>query len=208
MVGGPLALVAVGPGALPVKDAWMNELSFAPAPVAELYGYLDSHAKSSDPICGMPQFDWRLAPRWHVCDPFALGAAEGRAAGFYLPGAPASRLAWPCSLGHVRYAVVSRVHVLSLFKTTGVPLAFLEMERQGWPKVFDNGTFRLYENPAFGVQPSPGQSILTAPRVLPLRGRGRGQRRSARGRGLRHPARCGAEPGQPQTLTAMPWKIP
>ncbi|HTB34638.1 MAG TPA: hypothetical protein VK842_07220, partial [bacterium] len=63
----------------------------------------------------------------------------------------------------VRYAVVSRVHVLSVFKTTGVPLAFLEMERQGWPKVFDNGTFRLYENPAYGAQPSPGESILAAP---------------------------------------------
>jgi len=37
--------------------------------------------------------------------PFAIGAAEGRAAGFYRTGAPASRLAWDCRLDNLRYAV-------------------------------------------------------------------------------------------------------
>ena len=147
----------------PAKTAWMNQLSFAPAPVEELAAYLDAHASHWDGLCGLPQFDWRLGQGLRVCDPFALGAAEGRAAGFYLAGAPASRLAWDCRLDNLRYAVVSRAHVLSVFRTQGVPLAFLEMERQGWPKVFDNGVFRLYENPRYGAQPARGEAILAAP---------------------------------------------
>jgi hypothetical protein len=147
----------------PVKTAWMNELSFDPATVAELVAYFDTHAQPGDGVCGMPEFNWRLAQRLRVCDPFGVGAAEGRAAGFYLSGAPASRLAWNCQLEHLRYAVLSRVDVLSAFRTRGVPLTFLEMERQGWPKVFDNGTFRVYENPAFGAKPSRGGILLAAP---------------------------------------------
>jgi hypothetical protein len=147
----------------PVKTGWMNELSFAPGPVEDLCGYLDAHANLGDGICGMPEINWRLAARLRACDPFAIGPAEGRAAGFYLAGAPASRLAWPCGLANLRYAVVSRVHVLSVFRTAGVPLAFLEMEREGWPKVYDNGTFRLYENPAFGAKPAWGGNLLSAP---------------------------------------------
>jgi len=147
----------------PVKTGWMNELSFDPAPVEDLVRYLDAHANPGDGICGMPEINWRLGQRLRACDPFAIGPAEGRAAGFYLAEAPASRLAWPCALANLRYAVVSRVHVLSVFRTAGVPLAFLEMERQGWPKVFDNGTFRLYENPAFGAKPAFGGNLLSAP---------------------------------------------
>ncbi|HXB97978.1 MAG TPA: hypothetical protein VNZ54_07985 [bacterium] len=158
----PLALAPLALALWPVKTAWMNELSFAPEPVEDLAAYLDVHARPGDGICGMPEFNWRLEPRLRACDPFAIGPAEGRAAGFYLPGAPASRLAWPCGVAQLRYAVVSRAHVLSVFRTTGVPLSFLEMERQGWPKVFDNGTFRLYENPAFGAAPSRGETLLSA----------------------------------------------
>jgi len=147
----------------PVKMKWMRLLSFDPAPVEELAAYFDAHARPGDGVCGMPEFDWRLAPRLRVCDPFGVAAAEGRASGFYLPGAPASRLAWTCRVENLRYAVVSRIDVLSAFRTVGVPLTFLEMERQNWPKVFDNGTFRVYENPRFGARPSPGQTLLSAP---------------------------------------------
>ena len=147
----------------PVKMAWMRMLSFDPKPVGELAAYFDAHARPGDGVCGMPEFNWRLGPRVRVCDPFAVGAAEQRAAGFYLAGAPASRLAWPCLLKNVRYAVLSRIDVLSAFRTVGVPLTFLEVERQGWPKVFDNGTFRVYENPAFGAAPNYGQTLLSAP---------------------------------------------
>ncbi|HTA17297.1 MAG TPA: hypothetical protein VK786_06090, partial [bacterium] len=147
----------------PVNMEWMNLLSFDPKPVGELAAYFDAHARPGDGVCGMPEFNWRLGPRVRVCDPFAVGAAEQRAAGFYPAGAPASRLAWPCQLDKVRYAVLSRIDVLSAFQTVGVPLTFLEVERQGWPKVFDNGTFRVYENPAFGAHPSFGQNLLSAP---------------------------------------------
>jgi hypothetical protein len=147
----------------PVKMEWMRMLSFDPQPVGELAAYFDAHARPGDGVCGMPEFNWRLGPRLRVCDPFAVGAAEHRAAGFYLAGAPASRLAWPCQLNNVRYAVLSRIDVLSAFRTVGVPLTFLEVERQGWPKVFDNGTFRVYENPVFGAVPSFGQTLLSAP---------------------------------------------
>lgn len=152
----------------PVKTAWMRMLSFDPAPVEGMAAYFDAHARPGDGVCGMPEFDWRLEPRLRTCDPFAVAAAEGRAAGYYLPGAPASRLAWPCRLENLRYAVLSRVDVLSVFRTVGVPLAFLEMERQGWGKVFDNGVFRVYENPRFGAAPSRGQNLLSAPEFYRL----------------------------------------
>jgi hypothetical protein len=147
----------------PVKMGWMRMLSFDPAPVEQMSAYFDAHARPGDGVCGMPEFNWRLGPRMRVCDPFAVGAAEQRAAGFYLAGAPASRLAWACELRNVRYAVLSRIDVLSAFRTVGVPLTFLEVERQGWPKVFDNGTFRVYENPGFGAAPRFGQTLLSSP---------------------------------------------
>ncbi|HXB96514.1 MAG TPA: hypothetical protein VNZ54_00585, partial [bacterium] len=147
----------------PVDLGWMRLWSFDPAPVAELKGYLAQHARPGDLVCGLPEFNWDLRPEFKVCEPFDVGAAEGRVSGFFLANAPASRFAGPCRLGALRYAVLSRVQMLGAFRFEGVALTFLEMEQQGWPLVHDNGTFKLYENPAFGATADPAARLLLAP---------------------------------------------
>lgn len=147
----------------PVDLAWMRLWSFEPAPVAELKSFLVQAARPGDLVCGLPEFNWALKPELKVCEPFDVGAAEGRVSGFFLAGAPASRFAEPCGLASVRYAVMSRVQMLGAFRFEGVALSFLEMERQGWPLVHDNGTFKVFENPAYGARPDPATRLLLAP---------------------------------------------
>jgi hypothetical protein len=147
----------------PVDLSWMRLWSFDARPVAELKAVLLQRARPGDLVCGLPEFNWALRPELRVCEPFDVGAAEGRASGFYLAGAPASRFAEPCGLAAVRYAVLSRVQMLGAFRFEGVALTYLEMERQGWPLAYDNGTFKLYENPAFGAKADPDTRILLAP---------------------------------------------
>lgn len=144
----------------PVDLAWMRLWSFDAAPVADLKAYFDAHAQPGDVVCGLPQFNWCLRPRLRTCEPFDVGAAEERPSGFYLPGAPASRLALPCRLDQLRYAVLTRIQFVGAFRFDGVALSFLEMERQGWPLVFDDRTFKVYENPRFGVRPDPQADLL------------------------------------------------
>ena len=37
------------------------------------------------------------------------------------------------------------------------------MERQGWPLVFDDKTYKVFENPRFGVKPDPASRIIEDP---------------------------------------------
>ena len=147
----------------PVDLAWMRLWSFEPAPVAELKAFLTQAARPGDLVCGLPEFNWALRPEFRVCEPFDVGAAEGRVSGFFLAGAPDSRFAEPCGLASVRYAVMSRVQMLGAFRFEGMALTFLEMERQGWPLVHDNGTFKVFENPAYGARADPATRLLLAP---------------------------------------------
>jgi len=147
----------------PVNLTWLDTMSFAPGPVEGLKAFLQKDARPGDLVCGMPHFDWLLRPSLRVCDPFDMVASEGRSAGLYVAGAPATRFAYRCGLDDVRYAVVSRVHLLGIFRFDGVALTFLEMERAGWRLVFDNRTFKVYENPKFGVKPAPSTRILQEP---------------------------------------------
>jgi hypothetical protein len=160
-----LAPLALALALWPVNMGWVNLLSFDPAPIEQLCAYFDAHAQPGDGVCGMPEINWRVGQRLRACDPFAVGAADGRATGFYLAGAPASRLAWDCRVTALRYAVVSRIHPLSVFRTRGVALTFLQMERQGWQPCFDNGTFRVYQDPRFDPQAAPKApaTLLLAP---------------------------------------------
>jgi hypothetical protein len=147
----------------PLNLDWLRLWSVAPDKVAELKGFLEQKGRAGDLVCGLPNFNWSLRPEFLVCEPFDVGAAEGRASGFYLPGAPASRFATPCGLDHVRFAVVTRIHLLGVYRSDGVALSFLEMEQQGWRLVFDDKTFKVFENPRFGIKPDPGTRILEEP---------------------------------------------
>lgn len=147
----------------PLNLDWLRLWSFPPDQVAELKGFLEHKGRPGDLVCGLPNFNWALRPDFNVCEPFDVGAAEGRASGFYLPGAPASRFATACRLDDLRFAVVTRVHLLGVYKFAGVALSFLEMERQGWPLVFHDQAFKVFENPRFGAKPDPGTRILEAP---------------------------------------------
>jgi Dolichyl-phosphate-mannose-protein mannosyltransferase len=147
----------------PLNLDWLRLWSSPPDKVAELKGFLDKEGRPGDLVCGLPNFNWALRPEFRVCEPVEVGAAEGRASGFYLPGAPASRFAEPCRLDNIRFAVVTRVHLIGVFKSDGVALSFLEMESRGWPLVFDDQAFKVFENPRFGVKPDPGTRILEDP---------------------------------------------
>ena len=155
--------LALGLTFRPVDLTWMRLWSFEPAAVADLDAYFTGHARPGDAICGLPEFNWSLEPALRACEPFDVGVAEGRASGFYLPGAPASRLAWPCRLRDLRYAVLTRIQLLGAFRCDGVALSFLEMERQGWPRVFDDKVFKVYENPRFGATADPNTRLLFTP---------------------------------------------
>jgi hypothetical protein len=152
-----LTLAFARPLATDTLRAWSAE----PARVDELKAFLLRRGPGL--VCGLPGYNWRLRPELEVCEPFEVGAAAGRASGFYLPGAPASRFARPAGLDELRYAVLSREHVLGLMRFEGTALTYLEMERRGWPRVFDNRAFKVYENPHFGVRPDPSVVILQAP---------------------------------------------
>ncbi|HTB22398.1 MAG TPA: hypothetical protein VK914_06805 [bacterium] len=164
---GPWGLALALLGALvffkPLNLDWLRLWSSRPEKVAELKGFLEQKGRHGDLVCGLPNFNWALRPDFQVCEPFEVGAAEGRASGFYVPGAPASRFATPCRIRDVRFAVVSRINLLGLYKLDGVALSFLQMERQGWPLVFDDQTFKVYENPRFGVKPDPASRIIQDP---------------------------------------------
>lgn len=158
---GRAAALAVGllwfrPHATQNLEAW----SASPSRVAELAAFLDFRGDGGT-VCGLPSFNWRLAKGRTVCEPSDIGVAEGRAAGLYYPArAPASRIARDCRLERIRYAVLSRAHFLGVFRGEGGALSFLEMEREGWPVVFDNRAFRVVENPRFGASPDPAAALL------------------------------------------------
>jgi hypothetical protein len=147
----------------PLNLDWMRQWSSPPEKVAELKGFLEQKGRHGDLVCGLPNFNWALRPDFQVCEPFDVGAAEGRASGFYLPGAPPSRFAAPCRIQDIRFAVLTRINLLGLYKSEGVALSFLQMERQGWPLVFDDKTFKVYENPRFGIRPDPASRIIQDP---------------------------------------------
>src|SRR5665213_3071740 len=147
----------------PVDFSWLRSISLAPKPVDELTAYLDKNARPGDLVCGMPQFNWRLRPLLRDCDPLDMVAYQGKGNGIYPPGAAATRFAYPCGLENVRYAIVCRIHLMGVFRLNGVALTFLEMERAGWRQVFDDKTFKVYENPLFGAKPDPTVCILQVP---------------------------------------------
>jgi hypothetical protein len=147
----------------PLDLGWMGQWCFGADKVAELQDFMGKHGRPEDLVCGLPNFNWALEPAHRACEPFDVGAAEGRPSGYYPPPVPASRFATPCGLGAVRYAVVTRTHLLGIFRFEGVALTFLQMERQGWPLVFDDRTFKVYENPKFGVKADPATRIVQAP---------------------------------------------
>jgi hypothetical protein len=128
-----------------------------------LKAFLNAQAAEGDLVCGLAHFNWCLRPRLKACEPAELGAAEGRMASYYLAGAPASRFATPCRLRDTRYAVVSRLHLQGIFRSPGVALTFLEMEQQGWPRVYDSPSFKVHENPRFGAKRDPASRILMDP---------------------------------------------
>jgi hypothetical protein len=143
----------------PIPQGTLLAWSADPERVEELAAFFQSRPDGGL-ICGLPGYNWALQPGHPTCDPNDVGLGEGRRSGSYLPGAPASRLARPCAVADLRYAVVSRDHVLGLFKAGSAALSFLEMEREGWPLVFQNPAFKVYENPRFGAAAKPGTVIL------------------------------------------------
>ncbi|MGH7441710.1 MAG: hypothetical protein ACREKE_03435, partial [bacterium] len=147
----------------PVNLNLQRQLSLDPSAIHQVQGYLEHNARPGDLVCGTPHLDWTLRPTLRVCDPFDPGAAEGRASGIYVAGAPASRFAYSCRVENIRYAVVSRIHFIGFFRFPGVALTYLEMERAGWHLVFNDKTFKIYENPRFGVKADPSVRILQAP---------------------------------------------
>jgi hypothetical protein len=161
--GVPAAAAVLALFLRPVDLSWLRTMSVDPGRAEELRSFLAKDAKPGDLVCGMPHINWLLRPSLRVCEPFDLVAAEDRASGLYLAGAPSTRFAYPCRMDDVRYAVVSRVHLLGFFRFDGVALSFLEMERAGWRLVFDDKAFKVYENPLFGVPPDPAVRILQAP---------------------------------------------
>jgi hypothetical protein len=152
----------------PVKLERMRVWSFYPAEVGGLQAFLEADSRPGDLACGLPHFNWALKPRLRVCEPSELAAAEGRAASCYLEGAPPSRFDGPARLEDLRYAVVSRLHLLWLFRMPGITLSFLDMERRGWPLVYDSPVFKVYENPRFGRRADPQVRILKAGRYYAL----------------------------------------
>jgi hypothetical protein len=141
-----LGLAWLRPHPVATMQAWSVE----PSRVAELQAFFATRLQSGGLVCGLPSFNWALKPEMEVCEPFEVGAYEGRASGFYAPGAPGSRFVRPCGLDQVRYAVMTRQHFLGAVRFEGVALSFLEMERELWPLVFDSPAFKVYENPLFG----------------------------------------------------------
>jgi hypothetical protein len=152
----------------PAELRWMDLRNCDPLRAPELMAFLDERARPGDLICGLATFDWDLPSRLRACEPGVVGAAQGRACGLYGAGAPASRFSLPCRVDDLRFAVVTRAHLLSGYQSPGMALTFLEMESQGWPLVFDDHVFKVFENPRFGIKPDPGTRIVMDPRYYQL----------------------------------------
>jgi hypothetical protein len=73
---------------------------------------------------------------------------------------PATRFSNACRLEDLRYLVCCRIYFLGAFRYEGAALTFRRAEAQGWPQVFDNGAFRVFENPRFGIKADPYVRIL------------------------------------------------
>ncbi|MGH7442505.1 MAG: hypothetical protein ACREKE_07530, partial [bacterium] len=172
-----LAIAALALFFLPVNLDLINRLGFNPTSVSDLKDFLDTHSKPGDLVCGLPAFNWDLRPRLRVCDPYDLTAAEGRPTNFYPAGIPAHRFAFPCGPDAIRYAVTTTMHLYFIFRSENVALSFLELEQAGWPLVFSSPSFRVYENPRFGLKPDPTVRILQTPAAYEL---ARGQAIGAR----------------------------
>lgn len=143
----------------PINFGWLHLQSLDPQKSSELCQYLDSRGKNDELVVGLPNFDWLLDGKLRNCEVAELSLWGGDD---LRPGHPQveGNFAYPCRLSDARFLVLCRLHVLSWFYYPGVAYCVLEAEKEGWPKVWDDGDFRVYENPRFGAQAQPGIRIL------------------------------------------------
>ncbi len=148
--------------------ATLRSYSADPARAGELARFLVSQAAPGDLVSGQPSWAWRVTPGLGVVYADQAAAYGGRQAGLARAGMPASRYTRPVALSRIRFLVTNRYSVLFEFEQAGLALHYLRAEAQGWPKVWDNKSFRVHANPAFGYPKDPEARILDHPHFYEL----------------------------------------
>jgi hypothetical protein len=148
---------------VPTHLDWMKRLFVPPAMARNLQAFLKTQHCENDTVLAVPNIEWHLR---EVCKPVEFdqaAATRGWTGGLLPAGLSASAFAYDPSLEKARFLVTTPEDFDVDFSAPHVALEALVAEYEGWPKVFENPTFRVYANPRFGVPRDPGVRILGDP---------------------------------------------
>ena len=141
---GALAILAL---AWQPKTYWLDLLALDGQRSGELCKFVESASCGDELVIGQSNYGWRLQGKPCIAEPAQLAAWQGMAAAFMPGNLPHSRFTREASLENSAYLVCSRSSVIYGMREPGTRLVFLEADRERWPMVWDNGSFRVFANP-------------------------------------------------------------
>jgi hypothetical protein len=132
------------------NTAWVDALC-DPAPQAqELATFLKSATCPGDLIIGQSNFDWDLDPSLKAAEASQVAAWEGLQAAYMRPGLPKTRFVFEPAFTSCRFLVTSQQTMLNGAREPGTRQILLRAASERWPRVWDDGAFRVYSNPRIG----------------------------------------------------------
>jgi|GEM_PF-1355121 hypothetical protein len=153
---GYAALLAVSLATLwtftrPVTLSWMRLSSAPPADSNEMLAAVRHFAAPGDMVIGQPNFNWGLAGSGiQATDLEQAAVLEGYRGSFLRADFPPQRFAFTPRLEDAKLLVLSPYTYGISFAEAGPRRLGLRVEMEGWPKVWSNGTYEIYGNPAKG----------------------------------------------------------
>jgi hypothetical protein len=164
-----LAFLALALGAgwlarLAPNAGFMRGLSVIPADGLAAAEFVEPRLGPGEQFIGVNSFDW-LLPGHPGFDINQACAYWGLPSNFFFPRQyPPSRFLFEPSLKEAKFLVLNDFERHAEMGDPGAELVFLEIEKEGWPLLWQSGQARVYGNPAFGVAPAvPAPLILADP---------------------------------------------
>ena len=146
--------------AWPSPEVLHNALSADPARAREMVAYLKRTLAPQAQVVGMVELNWALRPELQPYEAAEAAAVQGLPGGFLPGGLTPDHFVFLPSLEKTQALIVSRSNVLGIFKQANTAMLYLRAEQAGWPKSFDNRSFRVYLNPRYFKAKDPDVRIL------------------------------------------------
>lgn len=150
-----LLLLAAAGGSLRARSDFslLRMASEPPALAADLFANLPRWAQAGDTVLAEPALNWALCGQGlKASDLEQASAFSGERSAFLRADLPRDRFNFDLSLAQCKLLIVSPFTYGVSLNYPGTRRLALDAERFGWSKLWDNGRYQVYGNPAFGFK--------------------------------------------------------